>query len=122
LCGNTSSGHSSSTSPRPAAPARRLAVEVDGGYHALRIAADARRDAKLRRWGWRVLRLDARLVVAHPAEAVAHPGGARGGLGSRLVTASRFAGTIAAMPMPGLRSHYDAVTIGKRDDFEETPF
>jgi very-short-patch-repair endonuclease len=54
-----------------AAPVVRLAVEVDGGYHALRTAADARRDAKLRRWGWRVLRLDARLVVAHPAEAVA---------------------------------------------------
>ena len=54
-----------------AAPAVRLAVEVDGGYHALRAAVDARRDGKLARWGWRVLRLDARLVVAQPATAVA---------------------------------------------------
>ena len=39
------------------APAVRLVVEVDGGYHVRRIAADARRDAKLERAGYRVLRV-----------------------------------------------------------------
>jgi len=33
------------------APRARLVVEVDGGYHARRRGADARRDAKLRRLG-----------------------------------------------------------------------
>jgi very-short-patch-repair endonuclease len=41
------------------APAARLVVEVDGGYHALRERADARRDEKLRRAGYRVLRVHA---------------------------------------------------------------
>ncbi len=54
-----------------AAPAVRLIVEVDGGYHARRVAADARRDRALRRDGWRVLRLPAQLVLRSPAEAVA---------------------------------------------------
>jgi very-short-patch-repair endonuclease len=45
-----------------AAPAARLVVEVDGGYHARRGAADARRDRKLARVGWRVLRVGAELV------------------------------------------------------------
>jgi very-short-patch-repair endonuclease len=40
----------------------RLVVEVDGGYHARRRAADARRDAWLQRQGYRVLRLDGELV------------------------------------------------------------
>jgi crossover junction endodeoxyribonuclease RuvC len=53
------------------APAARLVVEVDGGYHAERRAADARRDRKLRRLGWRVVRLDAELVVERLPEAVA---------------------------------------------------
>jgi very-short-patch-repair endonuclease len=44
------------------APALRLVVEVDGGYHARREHADARRDAKLRRRGYRVVRVDAELV------------------------------------------------------------
>jgi very-short-patch-repair endonuclease len=38
-------------------------VEVDGNYHARRRGADARRDAKLRRLGYRVLRLPAALVM-----------------------------------------------------------
>ena len=42
----------------------RLIVEVDGGYHACRAAADARRDRSLLRLGYRVLRLDAALVVS----------------------------------------------------------
>jgi very-short-patch-repair endonuclease len=44
------------------APRDRLIVEVDGRYHATRVGADARRDRKLTRMGYRVLRLDAELV------------------------------------------------------------
>jgi very-short-patch-repair endonuclease len=45
-----------------AAASIRLAVEVDGSYHASRRTADARRDQKLRRLGYSVLRLEAKLV------------------------------------------------------------
>jgi very-short-patch-repair endonuclease len=45
------------------APLARLVVEVDGCYHERRRGADARRDAKLRRLGYRVLRLPAALVM-----------------------------------------------------------
>ena len=44
------------------APRERLIVEVDGGYHSTRESADARRDRKLTRMGYRVLRLDAELI------------------------------------------------------------
>ena len=44
------------------APRARLIVEVDGGNHSARESADARRDRKLARMGYRVLRLDADLV------------------------------------------------------------
>ena len=44
------------------APAARLVVEVDGGYHARRRHADGQRDVALARLGYRVLRLEARLV------------------------------------------------------------
>jgi very-short-patch-repair endonuclease len=44
------------------APRERLIVEVDGGYHATRDSGDARRDRKLVRMGYRVLRLDAELI------------------------------------------------------------
>jgi very-short-patch-repair endonuclease len=53
------------------APAQRLVVEVDGGYHARRVVADERRDRVLRRLGYRVLRLPAALVLSAPAEAFA---------------------------------------------------
>lgn len=53
------------------APQSRLIVEVDGGYHRRRAAADARRDRKLARLGYRVLRLQAELVQQQPGEAVA---------------------------------------------------
>jgi very-short-patch-repair endonuclease len=53
------------------APAARLVVEVDGGYHSRRRAADARRDRALARRGYRVLRLEADLVLRQPEEAVA---------------------------------------------------
>jgi very-short-patch-repair endonuclease len=46
-----------------AAPAVRVAVEVDGGYHARRRNADARRDRALARLGYRVVRVDAELVM-----------------------------------------------------------
>jgi very-short-patch-repair endonuclease len=40
-----------------------LVVEVDGGWHSRRRRADARRDEKLRRAGYRILRLEAELVL-----------------------------------------------------------
>jgi very-short-patch-repair endonuclease len=49
----------------------RLVVEVDGGYHALRRTADARRDRKLACLGYRVLRIEASRVERDIAEAVA---------------------------------------------------
>ncbi len=45
------------------APSVRLVVEVDGGYHAQRRRADERRDGVLARACYRVLRLDAELVM-----------------------------------------------------------
>jgi len=49
----------------------RLIVEVDGGYHESRRAADARRDKVLRRAGYRVLRVPAELVHRDLAGTVA---------------------------------------------------
>jgi len=45
------------------APSARLIVEVDGGYHVRRKSADARRGHKLVRAGYRILRLEADLVM-----------------------------------------------------------
>ena len=45
------------------APAERLVIEVDGGHHVERARAYARRDAVLAGAGYRVLRLDAALVM-----------------------------------------------------------
>ncbi len=53
------------------APRERLVIEVDGGYHASRASADARRDRKLARLGYRVLRLDAELIRRDVQAAVA---------------------------------------------------
>jgi very-short-patch-repair endonuclease len=44
---------------------------VDGAQHRNRRGADRRRDAPLAELGLRVLRLEAQLVLAQPAEAVA---------------------------------------------------
>src|SRR5712691_3238096 len=55
-------------------PAIRLVIEVDGGYHhsAEQRAADAHRSAELvRLHGVRIVRIDAALVEARPAAAVA---------------------------------------------------
>jgi very-short-patch-repair endonuclease len=49
----------------------RLVVEVDGTAHAGRERSDARRDRELRRIGFAVLRLDARLVMGEHAAVVA---------------------------------------------------
>ncbi len=55
-----------------AAPARKLVVEVDGGYHssAERRRSDRRRDKRLERAGYRVLRLPAALVLGNLQQAV----------------------------------------------------
>lgn len=45
-------------------PSARLVVEVDGGYHAERGPADARRDRALARLGYRVLRVTAEQVTS----------------------------------------------------------
>jgi len=52
------------------APSIKLIVEVDGGYHARRRTADASRDRKLARVGYRVVRVSAELVLADLAAAV----------------------------------------------------
>ena len=53
------------------APAAKVIVEVDGGYHASRASADERRDRYLRRAGYRVVRVSAELVRQNLAAAVA---------------------------------------------------
>jgi very-short-patch-repair endonuclease len=50
---------------------RRLVLEVDGAHHARRTAADARRDACLARLGYRVLRLEAQLVLSQVPHHIA---------------------------------------------------
>jgi very-short-patch-repair endonuclease len=47
----------------------RLVVEVDGGYHTRRRAADARRDRALEQLGYRVLRLSDELVLSDLPQA-----------------------------------------------------
>ena len=50
------------------APSARLIVEVDGGFHARRVVADARRDRDLQRLGYRVLRVsDSAVMQQHDA-------------------------------------------------------
>jgi len=53
------------------APSVRLVVEVDGACHASRPGADARRDAELCGLGYRVLRVQAELVMRDLAAVVA---------------------------------------------------
>jgi very-short-patch-repair endonuclease len=64
------------------APSVKLIVEVDGRCHAARVRRDARRDKRLARLGFRVLRLPHEVVLRNmPAalavirEAVAESGG-----------------------------------------------
>ena len=53
------------------APTFGLVVEVDGPYHSRRARTDASRDRKLRRLGYRVLRLEAELVEQYLEQALA---------------------------------------------------
>ena len=53
------------------APAVGLVVEVDGALHRIRRTADRRRDEKLRRLGYRVVRVDAALVLRCPERTLA---------------------------------------------------
>jgi very-short-patch-repair endonuclease len=53
------------------APSVKVIVEVDGGYHVRRAAADVRRDEKLARAGYRVVRVPSELALRAPAEAAA---------------------------------------------------
>ena len=52
------------------APSLRLVVEVDGGVHRSSGAADRRRDEKLHRLGYRVVRVEAALVMRDAAAAL----------------------------------------------------
>jgi very-short-patch-repair endonuclease len=52
------------------APSVRLIVEVDGLWHHRRVAADERRNRKLVRLGYRILHLEAALVMQQPLVAV----------------------------------------------------
>ena len=52
------------------APAVKVVVEVDGGYHAERVQADAQRDAALRRAGYRVVRVSADAVMGELGAAM----------------------------------------------------
>ena len=53
------------------APSAHLVLEVDGDSHRGRTQADARRDRALAKLGYRVLRLEAGLVLHHPAVVIA---------------------------------------------------
>ncbi len=53
------------------APTIGLVVEIDGGYHAQKRRADARRDRVLERAGLHVLRLDAHVVLRQPERVLA---------------------------------------------------
>ena len=52
------------------APAVKLVIEVDGGGHAARRSADARRDRMLAAHGYRTLRLPALLVTESLEQAL----------------------------------------------------
>ena len=49
---------------------RKLVAEVDGAHHARRAAADARRERALARLGYRVLRIEARVIQRELSAAV----------------------------------------------------
>lgn len=69
------------------APEVKLVVEVDGGYHAGRAAADARGDEDLRRAGYRVLRLK-----CGGGDARVGCGGAAGAFGTQVSGLTEFRG------------------------------
>jgi very-short-patch-repair endonuclease len=53
------------------APSIGVIVEVDGAYHARRSRADERRELKLRRLGFRIVRVSAELALSDLSSAVA---------------------------------------------------
>jgi very-short-patch-repair endonuclease len=53
------------------APSIKLIVEVDGAIHARKQGPDARRDRKLQRAGFRIVRISAQLVLSDLPAAVA---------------------------------------------------
>jgi very-short-patch-repair endonuclease len=53
------------------APSIRLVLEVDGGCHERRRAAEDRRDRRLRALGYHVVRVEAEVVIRDVAGAVA---------------------------------------------------
>lgn len=54
----------------------KLVVEIDGGYHEQRVRLDAKRQRRIERAGYRVVRVSHELVVHRPLEAVARVGAA----------------------------------------------
>ena len=52
------------------APSRKVVVEVDGLFHERQRSADRRRDEKLRRLGYRVLRISVALLERDVSEAL----------------------------------------------------
>jgi very-short-patch-repair endonuclease len=48
----------------------RLIVEVDGSYHTERVQLDAKRQARLERAGYHIVRVSHELVIQQPAVAV----------------------------------------------------
>lgn len=53
------------------APSIKLIVEVDGAIHARKLGPDERRDRKLQRAGFRVVRVSAQLVLSDLSAAIA---------------------------------------------------
>ncbi|HEX2880074.1 MAG TPA: endonuclease domain-containing protein [Polyangiaceae bacterium] len=60
------------------APSARLVIEVDGGIHVRRKAADARKERALRRAGYRLIRVDAEAVLRDLPAVLALISAARG--------------------------------------------
>jgi very-short-patch-repair endonuclease len=78
------------------APACRLVVEVDGTYHGRRLRADDRRDARLQAMGYRVLHLEAELVMRELPVALALVRGCAGQLPLKLFDARATVATSVA--------------------------
>ena len=85
------------------APAVKLIIEVDGAYHRRRVTADARRTRVLGRLGYRVLRIDAELVLRELPAAVE---AVREALQSRVLTRQHG-------PLP--------IAVRKRQRYARTP-
>jgi Protein of unknown function (DUF559) len=96
-----------------AAVSARVVVEVDGGYHARRRAADARRDRALARLGYRVLRLEAGVGPSAAARS-----GRTGSRGSAAALARTFGSALDAQPEGRGSWQENAGKKGPGDDTE----